>query len=272
LPQDAVFCGACGWRVAATQSAAPESAVPVQEAAVTVQEAKESAPTRAPAVESQAESVDAPAASGKREAVLPVDVPQDDPSLQGMPAVSVKASMGNIISAGLGWAAAWCAGWVPLGLFMGFFWQENRIRHAAFFDRYGYDPGWGYTLPGATVGFGLAGLLGGFVAGVILCKAVPRACMGGGMRALIVTLLWIVGWAVAIGGPAMEFLSGYDVSDDMLLLLSFGAALVVSLLATQVAMHSRAEPPSKRSRLVVTLGWIGAAIMACIFTAAFIGL
>ena len=92
------------------------------------------------------------------------------------------------------------------------------------------------------------------------------------MRGLIVTLLWIVGWVAAIGGPAMEFVSGENIGDDMLLLRSFGTALVVSLLTAQVALHSRAERPSDWSRLVVTLGWIGAAIMAGMFTTALIGL
>ncbi|MDQ2090074.1 zinc ribbon domain-containing protein [Marimonas arenosa] len=268
LPEGALFCGACGSPVAPSKDAVRESSEPRPSfnepgAPPTPGSENRSQRSETPSAPVQADQKLDPGAAREEADKAVAAAPPDAPGTM---------SATDIMRSGLSWGIAWLAGWAPLGLFMGYFWEENRLRHAEFFDRYGYDPGWGYTLPGAAVGFGLGGLLGGFVAGVILCKAVPRVCTGIRTRAIIVTLLWLVGWAVAIGSPAMTFLSGYSVSDDTLLFLSFGAALVVSILAAQVALYARAGSPPDLRRLVVTLGWIGAAIMASFSTVGFIGL
>lgn len=188
-----------------------------------------------------------------------VEAPQPIPEPGQAPAPPAAAApAAGVMASGLSWALVWALGWAPLGLFMGYFWQENRLRYAEIYESLGYELGWGYSIPGATLAFGLAGLLGGFVAGVIL----PRSCAGSRGRSAVVVLLWLIGWAAAIGGPLLRFLADENVSDDMLMFRAFGAGLLVALIAAQVAMWSRPVPPSDLRRLLVTALWIAIAAVA----------
>lgn len=262
LKSGALFCGACGAPVRVPDSpTAPETDIPRQA----------EPPAQPPAAstnETGAKSPPVPTApevpprTGARPSQPAADVPPTE--------LSQAASFSEMISSGVLWGVVWLAGWAPLGAFMGFFWTEVRQRYAEFYDRYGYAPGWGYSFPGAVTGFALAGLVGGLVAGVVLRRAVPQAPSGG--RPLTVALLWIAGWLVALGLPASEFLSGGRASDDILLFLAFAAAPLIAIVSAQIALPRRDPSLSTKRRVLVSLGWAGAAVIAIIFTIVFIDL
>ncbi|NEV61163.1 hypothetical protein [Thiorhodococcus minor] len=165
------------------------------------------------------------------------------------------------------WGLVWLLGWMPVGIFPALYWADQRLRHPDFYALYAPIQDWGYTLPGATTAFALAGLIGGFVAGIIFTKVFPEKRVGLSRASVGGLFLWLVGWALALSVPIGSFVSGSLTSDDEIALFILFAAPIlgaVSLLLaaslTPTKERDAREIPRRR-KLLGALGWAIAAFI-----------
>lgn len=234
LKAGARFCGECGWSVPVVVKQVEKPAVQP----VPVKPRPVAKPVAKPKV-------------GKR----PVD---EAPTPPIPPDVRPKRSG---FKTGIEWGVIWLIGWLPLGLYMGLFWMSSRERFRIYYDLESYAVSWGFTLPGALFSFAMAGLVGGFLAGVSYRMAVPSEPKGV-LAKVSIPILWLIGWTVVLGVTGVFNYSTSAVSDDMLILVSFASAPVFAIILAQLALLKRSVGRiSMTRRILMSLGWAVSALV-----------